>query len=195
MQWSRALDVSILISPEGLMLLPGRTADPLRRLVSILISSEELMLRDRFYRNADLGIVSILISSEELMLPEALPAVSLPRLGFNPHQLRRADATSKPMLRQDSRQRFNPHQLRRADATFALSTKDFAAPYPLLPSVSILISSEELMLQQSIFYGLHWRRVSILISSEELMLRPAFVFQNGKRRSFNPHQLRRADAT
>jgi len=205
---------------------------------------------------------------------------------FNPHPLRRADATSESVMLCGGPMAFNPHPLRRADATFfrhltppprrtfnphPLRRADATCGYPQVPTnhrLSILIRSEERMLPscqnrpqpigkgfqsssapksgcytmtlqlmdalrgfqsssapKSGCYGQepvdghsqldlsilirseermlrHGGRIfvtegelSILIRSEERMLQPQIPTCTRASLSFNPHPLRRADAT
>jgi len=147
------------------MLQLPRCHGVLRHGLSILIRSEERMLpRVRSPGRTD-GVLSILIRSEERMLLACAGPLSTER-PFNPHPLRRADATCSARITRPRLGPFNPHPLRRADATHRSTS---AATHALFFQSSSAPKS-----------GCYVRAPGI---------------QRASRPPFNPHPLRRADAT
>ena len=179
--------------------------------VSILIRSEDRMQHNERAYNQRNCKVSILIRSEDRMQPISL-ALHEHKPSFNPHPVRRPDATSQRkrardrmrvsiLIRSEDRMQlvqtisrlhlihsFNPHPVRRPDAT------NLYLHLPSASVVSILIRSEDRM--QHVFHNLilYSFFVSILIRSEDRMQR-----KKKKNKSFascfNPHPVRRPDAT
>jgi len=181
--------LSILIRSEERMLPVAEAHAMAGAALSILIRSEERMLQSWVSAMRCKDALSILIRSEERMLPWLARLHRVSTSPFNPHPLRRADATCMPERGGTRCTSFNPHPLRRADATACSGVSDLhwsnfqssSAPksgcYPCIlyrynadVDLSILIRSEERMLQTDIGRASFRGRLSILIRSEERML-------------------------
>ncbi len=109
---------------------------------------------------------------------------------FNPHPVRRLDATANAIvLRSNQMARFNPHPVRRLDATCFQTT---CRVEPAL--VSILIQSEDWMLLSPHIFPL----LSLMFQSSSSPKTGCYILHQDTISipcCFNPHPVRRLDAT
>ncbi len=132
---------------------------------------------------------------------------------FNPHPVRRLDATECHYIKSYKAQSFNPHPVRRLDATlvppgWAADSKGFnphpvrrldatCRPYPRAFSAACFNPHPVRRLDATyriVTTGIKCS-VSILIQSEDWMLHTLMLCLFENHRSFNPHPVRRLDAT